>query len=49
MQSMTILVGNEPRAYREVLARLLATLGPAVTVHLADPDQVDDRIAPVQS
>ncbi len=45
MQSITILVGNEPRAYRDVLARLFAMLGPGVTVHLADPDQLDDGIA----
>jgi hypothetical protein len=44
-QSMTILLGNEPRAYREVFARFLSTVGPDFIVHVVDPMELDESIA----
>lgn len=42
---MRIFVGNEPRAYREVIAAALQSLRPVHAVTVVDPDDVDCMIA----
>lgn len=46
---MNIIVANEPRAYREVLASALQALRPGLTITLVEPDGLDEavgRLAP---
>ena len=44
MPSIRVLVANEPRAYRDVVATLLRSLRPAVEIVLADPNEIDDAV-----
>ncbi len=39
---LRVLVANEPRAYREVLAGTLAELRPRLLVHLLEPAELDE-------
>ena len=42
---LRIVVANEPRIYREVLAGALSALRASYTVDLVDPDQLDTTVA----
>jgi hypothetical protein len=41
---MRILVGNEPRCYREVLAATLHALRPHLTVDIVEPEDLDGAV-----
>jgi hypothetical protein len=45
MAIMRVLVGNEPRTYREVLATALQELRPTTVVALIDPEELEAEIA----
>ncbi len=42
--AVRVLVANEPRVYREVLAGAIAGMRPEVVVSIAEPEQLDRRI-----
>ncbi len=42
--AIRVLVANEPRVYREVLAGAIAGMRPEVVVSIAEPEQLDGRI-----
>ncbi len=44
IEPVRILIGNEPRAYREVLAAALRELRPAAGVELVDPTALDAEV-----
>jgi hypothetical protein len=44
MDDMRILVANEPRAYREVLAAAVQELRPQVEVSTFEPEDLDDAV-----
>ena len=46
---MQVLVGNEPRAYREVLAAAIAVLRPYVQVRTVEPIDLDRAVLAAQS
>lgn len=45
MNDTTIVLGNEPRAYREALAAALACLRSELTVTAVEPDALDAAVA----
>jgi hypothetical protein len=44
MPTLRVLVANEPRSYRDVVAALLHSLRPHLDVLLAEPDQLDHAV-----
>ncbi len=44
METVRILIGNEPRAYREVLAAALQELRPTARVELVEPASLDAEV-----
>lgn len=44
VNALCIIVANEPRAYREALARAFRVRRPAVTVYLAEPGVLDRAV-----
>lgn len=44
MQPLHILVGNEPRAYREVIVAALRELRPTALITMVDPDLLDAEV-----
>jgi hypothetical protein len=45
MANLRILVANEPRVYREVLAAVMQALRPQVEVSIAEPGDLDHAVA----
>lgn len=45
MVNLRVLVANEPRAYREVLAATFQALRPATDVTLIEPEDLDEVVA----
>jgi hypothetical protein len=44
MVATSVLLANEPRAYRETLAVALRLLRPQTTILVADPERLDDCV-----
>ena len=45
MTAIRVLVANEPRSYREVIANVLGALRPQLEVIVVDPDDLDREVA----
>lgn len=41
---MSVVLANEPRAYRETIAVALGMLSPQATVYVVEPDNLDDFV-----
>lgn len=44
MSTTTVILANEPRAYRETIAVALGMLCPDVTVIVVDPEKLDEYV-----
>lgn len=48
MGPQTVLIANDPRAYRETIAVAIGMLCPDVRIIVADPEKVDDFVTMYQ-
>ncbi len=45
VNSISVIVANEPRSYREVMAATVSRLRPGIHVYAVEPDHLDTEVA----